>query len=181
MEAGRDQSSEVPSGREAPELWAEIRPLLLRLAQRLQLLTCVSLSSLTPGSYPQNSNFSSPATFTVYEPGFSASCAGGTGTPTPALEIRTMVGPPAPVGLNCGFGLEITLPAVPWVQLALVHYAQPAVIEACEFGVSAPGSPQTMSPVQQVVQTFTFSGTAIDKVFVTPPNNETLLLDICLL
>jgi hypothetical protein len=181
MEAGRNQASEVPSGREAQEPWAEIRPLLLRLAQRLQLLNCVSLSSLTPGSYPQNSNFSSPATFTVYEPGFSASCSGGTGTPTPSLEVRAMVGPPAPTGLNCGFGLEITFPAVSWVQLALVHYAQPAVIEACEFGASAPGSPKSMSSVQKVVQTITFRGTAIDKVFVSPPQDETLLLEVCFL
>jgi hypothetical protein len=185
MSTNGDNATQAAPERDSErlEIWREIRSLLQRLAA--PLLTCVDFKTWTPGSYVNpivNPVATGGAKFAVYDPGFSVTgCSvSATSLLSGGARITDFGGPPTLTGLDCGFGLEITLPnPVAWVQLRLAHYAQPAMIEACENGVPAPGSPKVMSTLQGVGQTFVFSGTAIDKVFITPPQNETVLVRIC--
>jgi len=82
-------------------------------------------------------------------------------------------------GLDCGFTCEIALQQLASsVTLALVHFSQPATIQAFNSNGSLAGS-AVMTPVQQTVQTFTINGAQIRRVVIKCPANETLLLRFC--
>jgi hypothetical protein len=152
-------------------------------------LNCVDFSASPPapgpGFYPPGLLVSG-CRLDVYGSGFStAGCVvagspmvySGPGVPAgPHTLIKTEGGF---TGLDCGFGLQATLPyPVPYAELTLVSFAQPASLEACDIGGTVVGS-ATMSGPGGTAQTLAFHGAAISRIVVTPPSNESLLLSIC--
>jgi hypothetical protein len=63
-------------------------------------------------------------------------------------------------------------------RLTLVHSAVPATVETFAGGASL--GMQTMTAAAGSPETLSISGVAIDRIVVTPPSNETLLLELCL-
>jgi hypothetical protein len=98
-----------------------------------------------------------------------------TGAVLPAAEVRSDGGH---TGLNSGFSLEI-VPAAPVssARLTLVHFATPPKVEAFAGGVVVDS--QTMTAAGGTPETLTFAAAGIDRLVVTPPSNETLLLELC--
>ena len=82
------------------------------------------------------------------------------------------------IGLDTGYELDIALgsPASS-VQLTLVHFSAAASAEAFSGGAGVDSS--AMSGPPNVVETLTLSGSNIDRVVVKAPQNECLLLEIC--
>jgi hypothetical protein len=98
------------------------------------------------------------------------------GTVVPAAEVKTIGGH---TGLDCGFSLEIALAApVSSARVSLVHFATPATVEAFVGGV--PVGSQTMTAAGGTPETLAFAAAGIDRLVVKPPNDETLLLKLCL-
>ena len=82
-------------------------------------------------------------------------------------------------GLNAGWTTEIKVDGeCPTVQATLVHFAQPATMEAYNSDGTLAGT-ATMTPTQMVAQTLTIEGTAISFVRITCPQDETILLGLC--
>jgi len=83
-------------------------------------------------------------------------------------------------GLDCGFKLEIAILAGTARQVAvkLVHFARPATVEAFE-STGALAQSAVMGPTQNTAQLITLVGKSINRVVVTPPSDETLLLEFC--
>jgi hypothetical protein len=116
------------------------------------------------GSNPLNQGW---ATFQVYNFG---------GVPAPNSRITTWGGF---TGLVSGFSLEILLAAsYPEVELTLVHFAHPATVTAYN-ATGAVVASATMSGPQHLVETRVLRGTAINRVVVRAPQDETLLLRFC--
>jgi len=82
-------------------------------------------------------------------------------------------------GLDVGFSTEIALPT-PCVAVegTLVHFSQPASIEAFEVGGASAGV-AAMSVGQRTPETLRITGSAIDRVVIRAPQDETLLLRFC--
>ena len=127
---------------------------------------CDDFRTFTPptGSNPLTT---SRAKYTVHQFG---------GAVPPTYTISSWGGT---TGLNCGFELEIEVVGdpCPTVSVTLVHFAQPATIEAFNDDGSLAGT-KTMTAAQRTAQTFDFSG-KIRRVVITPPSDETLLLEFC--
>jgi hypothetical protein len=127
---------------------------------------CIDFSTMPPGPGP-NPRTEQDVTFTVRGP------AGG---PQPQTEIRSSG---TFTGLDCSFLTEITLPSpTTRVELTLVHTAIPARIEAFNTDNSSAGT-ATMSGPPNQAETLSLTGSAIQRVVVTAPQNETLLLEFC--
>jgi hypothetical protein len=126
---------------------------------------CTDFRTVAVGSYP-NPWTVAGATYLARD---------HTGAVVPAAEVRTDGGH---TGVNCVFGLEVALAApVSSVRLTLVHFASPATVEAYAAGV--PVGAQTMTAAGGTPETLTFAAAGIDRLVVRPPNNETLLLELC--
>ena len=98
------------------------------------------------------------------------------GNPWPSPGIKTYG---AHTGLDCGFSMKIRLsPPCQTVEVTLVHFSQPASIEGFNTDGSSAGT-ASMSGPQNVAETLTLSGSAIETIVITAPQNETLLLEIC--
>jgi hypothetical protein len=128
--------------------------------------SCVDLAALSVGQGP-NPRTESGLVFTVSD---------HTGTPMPNTEIRTDAGF---TGLNMGFSTRVQLPTpASGVDVTLVHFAQPARVEAYDAaGVLV--ATATMSGPQRSVETLTVSGPQITQAVIHAPQNETLMLKIC--
>jgi hypothetical protein len=126
---------------------------------------CTDFRTFTVGSHPN------PLTVA----GISYLVRDHTGAVVPTAEVRTDSGH---TGLNCAFGLEVALVSpASLVRLTLVHFAAPASVEAYAGGVVV-GS-QTMTAAGGTPETLAFTGAGIDRLVVKPPNDETLLLELC--
>ncbi len=126
---------------------------------------CLNLASFPPASHP-NPWTVGGHTFTVSD---------HTGTPTPDANVVTWGGT---TGLNAGFGTRIDLgtPATTGVDLTLVHFASPATVTAYDASGTAVDT-ETMT-VGGTPETLHLTG-AITTLVVTPPNDETLILEVC--
>jgi len=82
--------------------------------------------------------------------------------------------------LRCSVRLEVALPRpVSKVELTLVHFSRPAVID----GINADGKvvdSQTMTVPPGQPETLTLSGAAISRLVVRAPQDELLIIEICL-
>ena len=127
---------------------------------------CVDFGAAAPGPGP-NPVTAGPFSILVLDPG---------GTPLPASQVSSWG---AHTGLNAGWTLEAKVGThCPVVQATLVHFAQPAAMEAYNADGTLAGT-ATMSPTQNVAQTLTIQGTAIAFVRIHSPANETLLVRLC--
>lgn len=129
--------------------------------------TCIDFSTMNAGTGP-NPRAEQGVTFTVHD--FS-------GAPQANTDITAM-GTPF-TGLNVGYTTEIQLP-VPCsaIEATLVHFSQPASIEAFEGSGASAGS-VTMSGGQAAPETLSLNGTSITRVVINAPQDETLLLRFC--
>jgi hypothetical protein len=99
-----------------------------------------------------------------------------TGTPTATTEIRTWG---ASTGLDMSFRTQVDLTApASAVDATLVHFAQPATVTALDAGGTVVDS-QVMTAPGGSPQTLHLAGAGITTVVVEPPNDETLLLELC--
>ena len=127
-------------------------------------------------------------------------CAGGTitvfdsqgnlmnyGGGAPRTRVKQEGTPGAPLaheGLDCGFRTVIK-PSTPAMSatIELVHYARPPVIEAIDI-TGAVTWHGTVSAGHGNPQIFQIAPTAtpdpIAEIVISPPSDETLLLEICL-
>jgi hypothetical protein len=128
--------------------------------------TCIELDALPVGSGP-NPRIEQGVSFEVFD---------HTGTPFPTTEIRTQG---SFVGLDAGRSIEIKLsqPCAA-VEATLVHFAQPATLEAFNSDGSSAGT-DAMSGPQNIAETLTVAGTSIERATVRAPQNEALLLRFC--
>lgn len=127
---------------------------------------CVEFTALLPGAGP-NPLAASP---------FHLHVSDHAGAPLPATQI---VDWGAFTGLNAGWTTEIKLErGCPTVQATLVHFAQPATMEAYNSDGTLAGT-TTMTPSQMVEQTLTIDGTDIAYVRIVCPQDETILLGLC--
>ena len=147
-------------------------------------LTCIDFSTMTPvapgqpGTSPNPWLLPPPAgnvTFTTFNPAGSA-------TPGQAAHNRLWQqgAPPASfTGLDCNFTLEVDLPtAASTVTLQLVHFSQPAEIEALDSG-GAVVDKASQAPPPRVASTVTLSGAGIEKIVVHSPADEVILIEFC--
>ena len=141
-------------------------------------LTCIDFSTMTPvppGQPGTSPNPWSPppgnVKFTTFKPAVSG------GPPQPANNRLWQLG--GFTGLDCNFTLEIELTtAASTVTLKLVHFSQPARIEALDSGGTVVDK-ANQAPPQQVASTLTLSGTGIMKVVVHSPADEVILIEFC--
>ena len=127
---------------------------------------CIDLTTLPVG----------PAANPFVAPPFVAHVLDHLGAPLPATQV---VNWGSFTGLNAGWTMEIRLDGkCPTVQATLVHFAQPATMEAYNSDGTLAGT-ATMTPTQMVAQTLTIEGTAIAHVRITSPQDETILLGLC--
>jgi hypothetical protein len=86
------------------------------------------------------------------------------------------------MGLDCSFGLEITLVGFSAKQIAvkLVHKAKPSRVRALSSSGAVVATASTTA-AQGVPQLLVLGGGAIAKVTIQPPSNETALLEFCVL
>ena len=127
---------------------------------------CIDFTRAAPGPGPNPVNAAQ----------YSVLVLDHTGTPPPNTEVVTWG---AHTGLNAGFTLEAKIRGrCPVVQATLVHFSQPAVMEAFESDGTSAGT-ASMSPTQGVAQTLTIQGKSIAFVRIHAPANETLLLRLC--
>ena len=86
------------------------------------------------------------------------------------------------MGLDCSFGLEITLVRFAAKQIAvkLIHTASPSKVTAFgSTGVAVATAKTTTA--QKVPQLLVLGGGAIARVTIQPPSDETALLEFCVL
>ncbi len=140
--------------------------LLLKFCYKPQRAVCVDFRNYQPGGRP-NPGTENAMRFEVRD---------HTGNLLEQREIGTWRGI---TGLNCGFSLEITLPfRCLAVELTLVRFARPARIEA--FNADGTSAGQTkMKRRQGQKEILKFEGQAIKRIVVEAPENETLLLQVC--
>jgi hypothetical protein len=129
--------------------------------------TCIELAALPVGTGPNPR----------LEQGVSFEVRDHTGSPLANTEIETQG---AFTGLDVGFSTDIKLPQpCSAVEATLVHLAQPATLEAFNSDGSSAGT-ATMSGPQNVAETLTVTGASIESATVRAPQDETLLLRLCL-
>lgn len=127
---------------------------------------CIDFSAMNPGQGP-NPRTEQGAQVTVHD---------HTGAPVANTEIQPMGGF---VGLDVGFSTEIKLPEpCNAVEATLVHFSQQAQIEAFDSSGASVGV-ETMTVGQGTPETLTISGSDIERVVITAPQDETLLLRFC--
>jgi hypothetical protein len=83
------------------------------------------------------------------------------------------------VGLDCGFETLITLPVpASAVEVTLAHFASPAEVEAFKADGSSAGVVRMSAP-RGHPETLRLAGPALARIVVRPPQDETLLLEVC--
>jgi hypothetical protein len=126
---------------------------------------CIDFQGFAPGSGP-NPRTEQGVTFTVRD---------HLGNPTPSTEIQAVAGF---TGLDCSYLSEVQLPTPSSsVEATLVSTAAPATLQAFSGGV--PGAVVAMTVPQGTAETLVVSGTAVDRVVITAPNDEVHLLRLC--
>jgi hypothetical protein len=128
--------------------------------------TCTDFQMFAVGSYA-NPLAAGGATYLVRD---------HTGAPMANTEVRTEGGD---TGLNCGFQTDVSLPGpASSVETTLVSGAAPATVEAFSGGAAVASA--TMTVPSHTVETLMVSAAApIDSVVIHAPNNEVLLLQLC--
>jgi hypothetical protein len=129
-------------------------------------LTCVDFTTWTPTTTGANPLNQSGVMFRVRDPG---------GNVLPASRIWQMGGF---VGLDAGFSCELAFPDSSRIEATLVHFAQPASIEAWEQGGGSVG-PKTMTVGQGVSETLDLTGNQLYRALITAPQDEVILLRFC--
>jgi hypothetical protein len=95
--------------------------------------------------------------------------------PGPHTMVRTQGGF---TGLDSAARAQLSFAPANIVTIQLVHFSQPARVEALGTGAA---QLRFMTPTPGVVQELIFTGTGIDRIVVTPasPNDITLILGWC--
>jgi hypothetical protein len=176
LEKRPDKVREVIPGAAEMEPSVEARLAALEAAMGIAApapvpVVCTAFGSMPIGQGP-NPLQGNQASFRVFQ--FN-------GLPAPFTQIKSQASPSGGVfvGLDCGFRTIVTL-ATPAqnVTLALVHFAQPANVRAFNSDGTLAGS-AVMTPAQFTVQTLSIAGTSINRVIISCPQDETLLLRFC--
>lgn len=98
------------------------------------------------------------------------------GNPTATADVVTWG---AFTGLNVNYETRVALPSpASGVEATLVHFVQPATVTALD-GNGTVVDTATMTNTQAVAQTLTLSGANIERLLITAPQDETLLLELC--
>lgn len=138
------------------------------LQARPESARCVDFRSLPLGGGP-NPWTQQGVVGTVYD---------HAGQQQPSTIVMTTGAVPM-TGMNCGFRTEIVLPgSAVAVEVTLARFAQPPTVEALDASGSVVGS-ATMSAPQDQAETIALGGQAIERIVITSPNDEVLLLQIC--
>jgi hypothetical protein len=131
-----------------------------------QLLKCIDFATIPVGSGP-NPRVIQAVRFAVFN---------SAGAPLASSQIKSQG---TFRGLDAGFRLEITFRRpVRAVCMSLVHFARAprvAFFSAAGNNVGTATLAQTQAVAQEVVCT----STAIQRIVVRPPSDETLLLALC--
>jgi|GEM_PF-591370 len=128
-------------------------------------MICTAFGSMPVGLGP-NPRPGTQASFRVFQ---------FTGAPAPNTRIRTMA---SIRGLDCGFRCEATLASTASsVTLALVHFAQPGVIQALNASNQVVAS-TNMGPAGQL-RSYVLNAAGIRRVVIRCPQDETLLVRFC--
>jgi hypothetical protein len=131
---------------------------------------CGKIGDLAPGYHPN------PATCNDFR--VTALDGGGqlmvyAGREGPETLVKDQAGIK---GFDAASRLESTFPPSATVLVRAAHFGQPARIEA--FAANSSAGMQMMAPTPGVVQAFTFNGSSIDRVVVTPAG-DTIVIEFC--
>lgn len=98
-----------------------------------------------------------------------------TGRPASSTTVRSTGGFD---GLDCGFETVVTLPTpARSVELTLVHFSEPASLEAFEADGTSSGVMRMSAPPGQP-ETLRLAGSALARVAIRSPSADTLLLEL---
>ena len=131
-----------------------------------QLLKCIDFATIPVGPGP-NPRLIQTVKFAVFD---------HTGAPLPSSQVKTQG---TFQGLDAGFRLEMTFRRpVRAVCMSLVHFARAPKVEFFSPAGTNVGT-VALTPTQNVAQEAVCTSTAIQRIVVTPPSDETLLLALC--
>ena len=148
-----------------------VRVVTITIAPPAKPTNCDEPGTAVCGSNPRRCGTSEA---TVYAPSGALAeyLACGSG---PHTSLRTQGGF---TGLDAAARAQLTFSPAAIVTIQLVHFSQPARVEALGSGSA---QMRFMTATPQVPQELTFTGTGIDRIIVTPasPSDITLILDWC--
>lgn len=128
---------------------------------------CLDFTTFPPGQHPNPWSIA----------GYQFSVVEWDGSMAPSADVLDWG--PGRKGLNASYDTKITLPtAVSSVAITLIHFSSPATVRALN-GNGVVVDAETMTAAG-VPQTLTLSGAGITTLVVSAPQNETLILEICL-
>ena len=131
-----------------------------------QLLKCIDFATIPIGLGP-NPRLIQAVKFSVFD---------HTGTPLASSQVKTQG---TFQGLDAGFRLEMTFRRpVRAVCMSLVHFARAPKVGFFSSAGTNVGT-VTLAPTQNVAQEAVCTSPAIQRIVVTPPSDETLLLTLC--
>jgi hypothetical protein len=131
-----------------------------------QLLKCINFATIPVGSGP-NPRLIQAVKFAVFD---------HTGAPLASSQVKSQG---AFHGLDAGFRLEITFRRpVRAVCMSLVHFARAPKVGFFSAAGTNVGT-VALAPTQSVAQEVVCTSTAIQRIVVQPPSDETLLLALC--
>jgi hypothetical protein len=131
---------------------------------------CAEIGDLSPGYHP-NPETCNDFRLTAFDVGGQLMVYTGREGPETLVKEQAGIN-----GFDAASRLESTFPPSQTVLVRAAHFGQPARIEA--FAASSPAGMQVMASTPGVVQAFTFNGSSIDRVVVTPAG-DTIVIEFC--
>ncbi len=132
---------------------------------------CAGIGDLSLGYHP-NPVTCNDVRLTAFGPGGQLMVYLGRSGPETLLKQQGAI-----TGFDAASRIESSFPPASKVLVRAAHFGQPARIEAFDAAGSV-GGMQMMAPTPGVEQGFTFSGSSIDRVVVTP-SGDTIVIELC--
>jgi hypothetical protein len=156
--------------RRAVDLLLQVIDWIVSITIRRPPSRCAEIDDLPEGYHP-NPVQCNTVNVTVLGPGGGLIVYPGRSQPETLVKRQGGI-----KGFDAASRLEKRFPPSSRVVVRAVHFGQPARIEAFSGGSSA--GMQIMAPTPGVEQGFTFAGSSIDRIVVTP-SGDTLVVELC--
>jgi hypothetical protein len=156
--------------RRAVDLVLRIVDWIVSITIRRPPSRCAEVDGLPDGYHP-NPVQCNTVNITAFDPGGGLMVYPGRSQPETLVKRQGGI-----KGFDAASRLENRVPPSSRVVVRAAHFGQSARIEA--FSGASPAGMQMMAPTPGVEQGFTFTGSSIDRVVVTPAG-DTLVIELC--